>query len=191
MSTHTNHNKLNVAYFCTITCHQWQPLFEEAHTYDAVYSWFEHLLKDDCQILAYVIMPNHLHCLLYPTNKDKALSKLVGEGKRFMAYAIVNNLKKLANHKVLKQLRQSVQENEKVKGKKHQVFRLSFDGRECFDEKMLEQKLDYIHHNSVSGKWRLVEDFVQYKHSSAAYYELGIENKYITHYKELNDVLNT
>ena len=50
---------------------------------------------------------------------------------------------------------------------------------------MVEQKLEYTHHNPVSGKWNLVDDFVNYPHSSAAYYELGKENKYITHYKEL------
>ena len=63
--------------------------------------------------------------------------------------------------------------------------RLSFDARKCFGEKMVEQKLEYIHHNPVSGKWNLVDDFVDYPHSSAAYYELGKENLYITYYKEL------
>jgi hypothetical protein len=55
----------------------------------------------------------------------------------------------------------------------HQVFRLSFDARICANEKMVEQKLDYIHHNPVRGKWNLVDDFVKYPHSSAAFYELG------------------
>ena len=39
-------------------------------------------------------MPNHLHVLLYPTKVEKPLSNLVGEGKRFMAYDIVNHLKR-------------------------------------------------------------------------------------------------
>jgi hypothetical protein len=73
-----------------------------------------------------------------------------------------------------------------VHGTLNQVFRLSFDGRLCFDEKMIEQKMDYIHRNPVSGKWNLVEDYTDYPYSSAAYYELGKANKYITHYKELN-----
>jgi hypothetical protein len=30
-----------------------------------------------------------------------------------------------------------------------------------------------MHHNPVSGKWQLVEDFVDYPYSSARYYELG------------------
>ena len=103
-----------------------------------------------------------------------------------MAYKIVKNLKSLNKFKILEQLQQGVRENEKKKGKKHQVFRLSFDSRRCFDERIMEQKLDYIHYNPVNGIWRLVDDFVKYPHSSAASYELGKGNKYLTHYKEVN-----
>ncbi len=186
MSTHIIHDKINTTYFCTITCYRWLSLFHEADSYDAVYKWFKHLKKDDCHILGYVIMPNHIHILLHPTNSKKILNDLVSEGKRFMAYSIVGKLKKLEKSKLLEQLADGVQENEKKKGKKHQVFRLSFDARECFTEKMLEQKLDYIHHNPVKGKWSLADDFTDYKHSSAAFYELAVDNDYITHYKELN-----
>lgn len=190
MSTHTVHREVNEIYFCTITCYKWLPLFEEACAYNAVYNWFEHLRIDGCHVLAYVIMPNHLHCLLFPTHREKLLNRLVGEGKRFMAYSITGNLKKLGKYGLLKKLAEGVQRNEKKKGKKHQVFRLSFDARICFDEKMVEQKLEYIHDNPVSGKWNLSDDFVGYSHSSAAYYELGAENKFVTHYKDIYDAGN-
>ena len=102
-----------------------------------------------------------------------------------MAFKIVKNLIILKKLEILEQLQQGVQENEKKKGKKHQVFRLSYDIRRCFDEMMVGQKLDYLHFNPVSGIWNLVDDFVDYPHSSAAYYELGKGNKYLTHYKEV------
>ena len=186
MATHRQHTELHETYFCTLTCYRWLPLLEEANAYEAVYTWFEHLQKTDCLILGYVIMPNHIHTLLFPTNPDKPLNRLVREGKRFMAYAIVRKLKTLEKHSLLQQLREGVQANERKKGKKHQVFRLSFDARLCFTEKMLEQKLDYIHHNPVSGKWNLVDDFTRYLHSSAAYYELGSPNRYVTHYRKVS-----
>ncbi len=67
--------------------------------------------------------------------------------------------------------------------KKHQVFHLSFDARKCFTEKMVEQKLDYIHHNPVSGKWNLVEDFSEFAHSTASFYERGVLGKFeVTYY---------
>ena len=38
---------------------------------------------------------------------------------------------------------------------------------------MIQQKLDYIHANPVKGKWQLAENFLDYPHSSAGYYERG------------------
>ncbi|OJW72078.1 MAG: hypothetical protein BGO68_00905 [Candidatus Amoebophilus sp. 36-38] len=131
-------------------------------------------------------MPNHLHVLLYPTHPVKSLNQLVGEGKRFIAYEIVKGLEQHGKSSLLEKLRNGVRAKERIKGKKHQVFRLSFDARRCFNEKMLEQKLSYIHHNPVKGKWSLVDDYVNYPYSSANYYETGkLGPVAITHYKEL------
>ncbi|HNP07322.1 MAG TPA: hypothetical protein PKN99_06830 [Cyclobacteriaceae bacterium] len=189
MSTHKLHIEKGETYFCTIICYRWFSLFDEAEGYDLVYRWFEHLKRDYCQILGYVIMPNHLHCLLFPTYQEKSLNDLVSEGKRFMAYGIVKALKASGKFDLLAKLSEGVQTSERLKGKRHQVFRLSFDARVCDNERMLEQKLDYIHRNPVNGKWSLVEDFALYPYSSAAFYELNMENKYVTHYKELNNEL--
>jgi hypothetical protein len=47
--------------------------------------------------------------------------------------------------------------------------------KECYAGEFTNQKLDYIHHNPVSGKWNLVNDYTLYEHSSASYYENGIK----------------
>jgi REP element-mobilizing transposase RayT len=185
MSLHQQHNEAHQIYFCTITCYKWLPLFYESNAYHSVYKWFDHLIKDGCFVVGYVIMPNHLHVLLYPSHSGTSLNKLVGEGKRFMAYSIVSGLKKAGKTALLKEMEEGVEPKEKRIGKKHQVFRLSFDARICYNEAMVEQKLDYIHHNPANGKWSLVEDFTLYPHSSAGFYEREQGNKYVTHYKEL------
>jgi hypothetical protein len=69
-----------------------------------------------------------------------------------MAYDLIDKLKERRKDKLIKNLSEGVQENERKKGKKHQVFRLSFGGCLYFDEKMIEQKIYYIHRNPVSGK---------------------------------------
>jgi REP element-mobilizing transposase RayT len=186
VSTHTQHTKTHVVYFCTFACYRWLSLFEEANAYEAVYDWFNHLEKNGCKITGYVIMPNHLHVLIYPTNPSTSLNKLVANGKRFMAYAIVKKLKDMKKIEVLNLLSSGVQKNEKEVGKKHQVFRLSFDARECFNEKILEQKLQYIHHNPVQGRWQLSKCFIDYIHSSALFYEAGVQRSFnVIHYKDL------
>ena len=184
---HTLQSETQEVYFCTVTCYNWLPLFEEANAYHSVYRWFDHLKHDGCLLLGYVIMPNHFHVLLFPTHSGTSLSKIVGDGKRFMAYSIVTGLRKQNKLATLEILSKGVERAEKLKGKNHQVFRLSFDARKCYDEKMIEQKLDYIHHNPVRGKWNLVDDFTEYKHSSARYYELNeVGDIAISHYKSVN-----
>ena len=186
MSLHTDHSEGQAVYFCTVTCYKWLPLFQEAQAYHSVYRWFNHLKNDGCLVVGYVIMPNHFHALLYLSHSGTSLNKLVGEGKRFMAYDIVNGLKRSGKDDILKILQEGVEKKEKLRGKIHQVFRLSFDARMCHSEEMVKQKLDYIHHNPVKGKWSLAEDFVKYEHSSAGFYELGeLSRVEVIHYKDL------
>ena len=121
----------------------------------------------------YVLMPNHLHALVYVDENSTSINKLVTNGKRFMAYEIVSRLKQLNKTNLLVQLEKAVSWKEKAKGKLHEVFELSFDCMPCFDKKFLVQKLIYIHHNLCSGKWNLTDEFVNYKHSSARFYQKG------------------
>ncbi len=72
---------------------------------------------------------------------------------------------------------------EKVKGQKHKVFEPSFDAKPVYTADFLYQKLDYIHHNPVSGKWSLCAEFTDYEHSSAVFYELEKPHKYF----DIND----
>ena len=68
------------------------------------------------------------------------------------------------------------------------MFRLSFDAKEVKGAEEIHRVLDNIHHNAVSGKWNLAENFMDYKYSSARYYELG-ESRDVEIYHYL-DVLN-
>ncbi|CAN5215973.1 hypothetical protein BH23BAC1_BH23BAC1_13630 [soil metagenome] len=82
----------------------------------------------------------------------------------------------------MKELKAGVRENEQKKEKLHQVFEPSFDAKVCDSTQLIEQKLDYMHHNPVKGNWSLVSDFTQYPHSSAAYYEMGEEGSFFQFY---------
>jgi len=173
-------------YFCTFTCFNWLPLIEITKGYDLVYNWFNILKDDKTDTVAYVIMPNHLHCILHFPRADFDLNKIIGNAKRFMAYEVIERLKENEQKEMLELLSTSVTEREKKKGQLHKVFKDSFDAKPIFSDKFLMQKLDYIHHNPVTGKWQLAENFVDYEHSSASFYEDGVVKHFMpVHFRDL------
>ncbi len=72
--------------------------------------------------MGYVIMPNHLHALIDFSSSAESINTIVSNGKRFMAYKIVERLKEENNTDVLSQLRESVNSSDKDKGKIHPLF---------------------------------------------------------------------
>lgn len=186
MAVKTLHDIPNEIYFCTFTCCDWLPLFAITDSHTEVYKWFQIAHEKSFRTCAYVIMPNHVHFIMATPFENSNLNTLMSNGKRFLAYEIVKRLQNSCNADVLKKLSDAVTASDRKRGKLHQVFEPSFDARIIFDEKMLFQKMDYIHHNPVSGKWNLVSDFILYPHSSAAYYEIGKPCPFtLTHYAEI------
>jgi REP element-mobilizing transposase RayT len=59
-------------------------LFELTKSYDLVYNWFNILKNDRIEIIAYFIMPNQVHCILYFPEAGFNLDKIISNGKRFM-----------------------------------------------------------------------------------------------------------
>jgi hypothetical protein len=70
--------------FITFICYKWLPLIEITNSYDLVYKWFDYLKSKGHLVTGYVIMPNHLHILIYFSATDKSINKIIGDGKRFM-----------------------------------------------------------------------------------------------------------
>lgn len=165
-------------YFITFTNYQWLQLIAQADAYDLVYKWFDYLQQSGHMITGYVIMPNHLHALIAFANTGKSINKIIANGKRFLAYGIVQRLKEKGEVELLEKLSNGVSEYEKKRGKLHEVFQRSFDMKECLSLRFINQKLKYMHDNPMSGKWSLVSDTVDYLHSSARYYETGEQGVY-------------
>lgn len=160
-------------YFITFTCHQWLPLLELVNGYDCVYNWFTVLRDKGHIVTGYVIMPNHIHLLLHFAGGSSSLNTVVGNGKRFMAYEIVKRLEDTNQVSLLHKLQKSVRTKDKNRGKKHEVWKDSFDVKECRTEHFILQKLYYIHNNPCSGKWKLADSPIRYQHSSALFYING------------------
>lgn len=179
----------NGAFFITFTCIQWLPLIEKVNGYDIVYKWFDHLKTSGHFINGYVIMPNHVHVVISFTETLQSINTIVGNGKRFMAYEIIKRLQKNNETDLLLKLSSSVETKRKANNKKHDVWELSFDWKECNSIAFTNQKLEYIHNNPCTGKWDLCNIPEEYEHSSAKFYETGEQGVYqITNIMEMEDV---
>lgn len=178
MAIKWKHEDCFTMYFCTFTCYKWLHLFEIINGYDLVYKWFDVLKSNGHEVTGFVVMPNHLHVILYFPATGYRLNQIISNAKRFMAYEMIKRLEKLGRNDVLEYLHGAVTKKESNKGQLHRVFEASFDAKGIYSERFLCQKLHYIHHNPVKGKWNLIKDFTDYEHSSASFYEFGVIKKY-------------
>jgi REP element-mobilizing transposase RayT len=176
-------------FFINIVCYNHLPLIEIVNGYELIYNWFNYLKKKGHFINGYVIMPNHIHVLITFVNTSQSINSIVGNGKRFIAYEILNRLEVFKQDILLKQLSKQVSEKNLKRKKRHEIWNLSFDWKECRDEKFLIQKLEYLHDNPCKGKWDLCKAPVDYKHSSAFFYLTGEQGVYeVKNILEINDI---
>jgi len=175
MAIKIKHDNTFSTYFVTFTCIAWIPLFKIANGYDMVYQWFDILKKSHAaDIVAYVIMPNHLHVIIHFNNKGFNLNSIISNGKRFMAYKLLNRLDSMDEEALLRRLENMVTARERKKGQLHKVFKDSFDAKAIFTHRFMMQKIDYIHNNPVAGKWMLAKNYLEYEHSSASFYNIQV-----------------
>ena len=189
MPTHKSIPFFDGVYFITFTCCKWLPLISLTNGFDIVYNWFEILKKNGNYIIGYVIMPNHIHVMIGFKNIGTSLNIVVGNGKRFMAYEIIDRLVKSDEKVFLNVLANAVSNSGKKSGKKHLVWEKSFDWKECNSKKFINQKLDYMHSNPCQGKWTLSNSPIEYHHSSVLFYATRKQGLYnVTNYMELMDI---
>ena len=58
-------------------------------------------------------MPNHFHALIGFQNTGKTINTIIGNGKRFMAYQIVDRLEEQKEMLLLHQLQQAVESKDR------------------------------------------------------------------------------
>ena len=118
------------------------------------------------KVYAFVLMPNHIHLIWKQLNKN---GKETPQGS-FLKYTSHEFLKKL------KHFGQSKEFEVTAANKKHEIWQRDSLSVEIYSREVAKQKLNYIHFNPVSKKWKLSEDDLDYFFSSAEFYENGIDN---------------
>ena len=109
------------------------------------------------ELLAYVIMPNHVHLIVNPPD-GLNIGKVIGELKFISARQIINYFEH-KNSTVLDKL--VVLRNRE---KKRAVWMRRCYDHNCLTEDTVLEKINYCHNNPV--KWGLVNKIEDYKWSS-------------------------
>ncbi|MCX6796670.1 MAG: transposase [Candidatus Falkowbacteria bacterium] len=145
-------------------------MFVEDKYCQSVFKWFDYIRNNyEDKIHGYVIMPNHIHCLIYISDKSKPLPILIFNAKRFLAYEVVNLLKNDSKNNLLNYFK----ENKTKPKSKHKIFKDRYDSQIIQSRKYFLEKLNYIHNNVCAEKWRLAEKPQDYPYSSARNYMSG------------------
>ncbi len=147
--------------------------------------------KHDFLLLGYVIMPDHVHLLIYPQD-EVSIQKILQDIKRYSAKQILERLSKnptswdelgglvisperwkLDNRAEIRKCLQNVHvttlkdfqvEKPRTKGQEHQIWQESFYDFNIYSDAKLHEKLNYMHKNPLA--WNLVEDPGDYYYSS-------------------------
>ncbi|KAA8708667.1 REP-associated tyrosine transposase [Pseudomonas cannabina] len=151
-------------HFLTCTVVEWLPLFTRPALVDILLSaWRYQQAHQGLQLYGYVVLENHLHFVAQAPELDKCVSSF----KSFTARQIVDSLEKSKAESTLQRLRfvKRMHKTDRV----YQVWQEGTHAELVWSEKIMRQKLDYIHHNPVKRGY--VDVGEHWRYSSARDYE--------------------
>ena len=150
-------------HFFTCTVVNWISVFTNKDIVQIVLDSLNHLqIQKRLKLYGYVIMENHLHLIASGNN----LAREIGHFKSFTARKIIDYLCENNINAILKQL-----QFHKLKHKKDRAYQLWQEGSHpelIQGEKMMIQKLEYMHYNPVKRGY--VDDPIHWRYSSARNY---------------------
>jgi REP element-mobilizing transposase RayT len=151
-------------YFVTSTIHKWQHLLKDDAFKNIIIQSLNWLsCKNEMDVFAFVLMPNHMHLIIRPfinTPKENPYTSLL----KYTAHQFKN---KLTAEKA-DYLRCFLA---KAKNKDYCFWQRDSLAIQLFTPFFAFQKLNYIHLNPLGEKWNFVSDPSDYIYSSASFYE--------------------
>ena len=140
-----HHDDEGTARFITISCYRRYKLFNRDYIYEQFLESLESFrLKFDILILGYVIMPNHVHLVLYPP-ADFEMGRAIGWLKSVFAHEIIKRWKAGGNSR-LKRL-------QVIRGGKetYAFWQLRCYDHNCRTPQTVKEKIIYCHNNPVKA----------------------------------------
>ena len=172
MSEKYKFNNEDGIYFITISLVGWIDLFTDKTYCDIVLDSLRYCRKVKGLVIhAWCIMPSHLH-LIVSRNGEESLSGIVRDFKKFTSKAIINKIEKTEDNRKEKLL----QTFKKAAIPLNRIFNYKVwqDGNhpvELDTNRMLDQRLSYLHNNPVEKGF--VSGAEDYSYSSAIDYAGG------------------
>ena len=155
--------------FFTASILNWTPLLSEDENKDIIVNSLTFLAEmERCEIYAFVIMPNHIH-LIWRILEGHTKAAVQRD---FLKYTAQQLRFKLIDSKSPLLIKFCVDKNDR----KYQIWQRRPLSVGLYSSRLLKQKLEYIHANPVQKRWSLVQEFTDYKYSSASFYESGKTN---------------
>ena len=153
-------------YFVTLTVVDWIDVFTQRKYFDLIIANLEYCRKKKgLRIFSYVIMTNHLHMIC--SSNEESLTKLLGHFKSYTAKVLLEEIKRDANPKrrsmFIKRFEAAGDINQS--NLKYQFWQNGSYPVILFSDRVIAQKIDYIHYNPVKAGY--VNEAAHYAYSSA------------------------
>ncbi|MBD77714.1 MAG: transposase [Crocinitomicaceae bacterium] len=170
MSRKYKFHNLSGLYFISFATVYWIDVFIREHYFEVLIQSISYCRKEKgMEVYAYCVMPSHIH-LIFRSSKDDP-SGLIRDFKGFtsrkMLKTIEENPKESRKEWLLQMFEKAGKERSNVKRK--QFWQQHNQPIELWNNKVIDQKIDYIHNNPVVAGF--VTNPVDWKYSSARNYQ--------------------
>jgi putative transposase len=147
-----------------MTVVDWLPIFADPDIAEILIDALRYLQETKrARLFAYVVMDNHLHCIVQSDN----LSNVIKSYKSYTARAIIDLLEERHNIGLLTKLKKNKLHHKTLSD--YQLWQEGSHPEELSTEEMMHQKIEYIHNNPVRRGY--VDDAHDWRYSSARNYE--------------------
>jgi len=160
--------ELGRVYFWTATINKWHHLMKKDQLKDIVIDSLQYLsILSLIEVYGFVVMPNHIH-LIWRMLAKNGKEQPAGSFLKYTAHMFKRYLK---NH-IPSFLESFIVD---ALNKRYEFWQQNPYAFELTKMRTALQKLNYIHNNPVSKHWCLSETALDYRYSSARFYEYGID----------------
>ncbi|PMD99533.1 transposase [Siphonobacter sp. BAB-5405] len=164
--------------FFTATILSWKHVLKPDKYKQIIIDSLRFLVENNRVIVyGFVIMPNHLH-LIWKIMPPFSKSEVQRDFLKFTGQYIKNDIQK--NHPAVLEKLASTQGD-----RKYQIWERNSLSIYCYSNKVILEKLTYIHNNPIQPHWNLAHIPEDYYYSSARFYEFNQDAfGFLTHYSE-------